>query len=436
MPRLKLIVAAGTLAVLLASPAALRPAAHHLAGRSTVYAPNGVVATSQPLASAAGLEVLRHGGNAIDAAVTAAAVLSVTEPQMTGIGGDMFALVWLAKEQKLVALNASGRAGSLMTRETLLARGFQPRIAAGRHVGHGTGALAGWDMLLRTHGRRTLARRCSPRSPTRATAFRSRRSSPRSGRRDGLPGARLRGRRHLSARRTRAEGGRVVPEPRLRAHAPGDRRARHRHLLRRRARPAHRGAARGTGRVPHARRPQEERTGLGDADLGAVSGYRVWELPPNNQGVAALEMLRILEPYDLKAMGHNSAPYLHHLIEAKKLAYADLDRFVGDAEHLDMPAAAMLTDEFIAERRSHLDPSRAAGAGGPGTASHAERDDLPHRRRRRGEHGVVHQLELRLLRSGIVVPGTGFALHNRGAGFTLTPGDRTPSRRGSGRSTP
>ena len=90
-----------------------------MAGRSVVYAPSGMVATSQPLASAAGLEVLRHGGNAIDAAITAAAVLSVTEPHMTGIGGDMFAIVWLAKEQKLVALDASGRAGSLMTRDAL-----------------------------------------------------------------------------------------------------------------------------------------------------------------------------------------------------------------------------------------------------------------------------------------------------------------------------
>ena len=93
------------------------------AGRSVVYAPHGIVATSQPLASSAGLAVLRAGGNAIDAAVTAAAVLSVTEPMMTGIGGDMFATVWVAKEHRLVAINASGRAGALMTRDALLARG-------------------------------------------------------------------------------------------------------------------------------------------------------------------------------------------------------------------------------------------------------------------------------------------------------------------------
>src|SRR6476620_9167436 len=94
-----------------------------LAGRSVVYAPHGVVSTSQPLASAAGLAVLQRGGNAIDAAVTAAAVLTVTEPMMTGIGGDMFAMVWIAREHRLVALNASGRAGALATREELVRRG-------------------------------------------------------------------------------------------------------------------------------------------------------------------------------------------------------------------------------------------------------------------------------------------------------------------------
>ena len=156
MIRLYSITAA--IAVVLATPVALhaqRPTT--LAGRSTVYAPHAAVATSQPLASAAGLEVLRKGGNAVDAAVAAAAVLAVTEPHMTGIGGDMFAIVWLAKEQKLVALNASGRAGSLMTRETLQARGFRPGSQQGVMSVTVPGALAGWDKLLRTYGRRTLA---------------------------------------------------------------------------------------------------------------------------------------------------------------------------------------------------------------------------------------------------------------------------------------
>src|SRR4051812_2734802 len=131
--------------------AAQRPTT--LAGRSVVYAPHGMVATSQPPASAAGLDVLQHGGNAIDAAVAAAAGLSVTEPHMTGIGGDMFAIVWLAREGKLVALNASGRAGSRMTRETLQARGFESGTQQGAMSITVPGALAGWDPLLRTDGR-------------------------------------------------------------------------------------------------------------------------------------------------------------------------------------------------------------------------------------------------------------------------------------------
>src|SRR3982751_3973412 len=122
LPRTLLIALAALLAPL--SLHAQRPTS--MAGRSTVYAPHAIIATSQPLASAAGLQVLRDGGNAVDAAVAAAGVVSVPEPHMTGIGGDMFAIVWLARERKLVALNASGRAGSLMTRETLPGRGSPP----------------------------------------------------------------------------------------------------------------------------------------------------------------------------------------------------------------------------------------------------------------------------------------------------------------------
>ena len=130
-------------------------------------------------------------------------------------------------------------------------------------------------------------------------------------------------------------------------------------------------------------------------------GYRVWELPPNNQGIATLEMLRILEPYDLKAMGHNSATYLHHLIEAKKLAYADLAQYVGDADHLTIPPSQMLSDEFIAERRSHIDPKHAAQTQvDAGAGAHVERDDLSHGGRQRRQHGVVHQQPVRRIRLG------------------------------------
>ena len=410
-----------TLLLVISPLGAQRPTS--MAGRSTVYSPRAAVATSQPLATAAGLEVLRQGGNAVDAAVAAAAVLSVTEPHMTGIGGDMFALVWLARERKLVALNASGRAGSLMTREALVARGFRAGSQQGAMSVTVPGALAGWDLLLRTHGRRTLAQVLQP-----AITYA----------RDGFP---------------------VTP---IIASQWAD----ETNFLRRDS------AAAATylpgGRAPKAgewfRNPDYARTlqtiadsGIGTFYGGSIGqrivarlaalggfvtiddlrrnapnwvtpisvpfrGYRVWEMPPSNQGIAALEMLRILEPYDLKAMGHNSPAYLHHLIEAKKLAYADLTRFVGDADHLDMPAEAMLTDEFIAQRRSHMDPVRARERVDPGPLRTKSETIYLSVADEEGNMVSFINSIYDYFGSGVVVPGTGFALHNRGAGFTLTPG--------------
>lgn len=133
-------------------------------------------------------------------------------------------------------------------------------------------------------------------------------------------------------------------------------------------------------------------------------------------------MLRILEPYDLAAMGHNSAAYLHHLIEAKKLAYADLERFVGDADHLDLTAERMLSDPFIAERRSHLDAGMAQARVDPGPFRTASETIYLTTADAEGNMVSLINSNFDAFGSGIVVPGTGFALHNRGAGFTLTPG--------------
>jgi gamma-glutamyltranspeptidase/glutathione hydrolase len=349
-------------------------------------------------------------------------VLGVTEPHMTGIGGDMFAIVWLAREQKLVALNASGRAGSLMTRETLQTRGFRPGSQQGVMSVTVPGALAGWDMLVRTHGKRTLKQALQP-----AIAYA----------RDGFPVS------PIIAQQWAAETSFLQRDSGAAAtYLPG-------------------------GRAPKAgewfRNPDLARTmqeiadkgvgtfyggALGQRIIARVSalngfvtlddlkknsptwvtpisvpfqGYRVWELPPNNQGIAALEMLRILETYDLKAMGHNSPAYLHHLIEAKKLAYADLDRFVGDADHLAMPAEVMLSDEFIAERRSRMNPTRAQERVDPGPLR--TKSETIYLSVADAEGNMVSFINsiYDYFGSGIVVPGTGFALHNRGAGFTLTP---------------
>lgn len=417
-PRSALVLALALAPALLA---AQRPTT--LAGRSTVYAPSGMVATSQPLASAAGLEVLRQGGNAVDAAVAAAAVLSVTEPHMTGIGGDMFAIVWLAKERKLVAINASGRAGSLMTRETLVARGFRAGSQQGAMSVTVPGALAGWDLLLRTHGRRSLAQALAPAigyardgfpvTPIIAaqwadeTAFLQRDAGAAA---TFLPGGRAPRAGEWFRNADYARTLQVIADSGIGTFYGGSIGQRIVARL----------AALG-GFVTIDDMKKNVPTWVTPISV-PFRGYRVWELPPNNQGIAALEMLRILEPYDLKAMGHNSAAYLHHLIEAKKLAYADLTRFVGDAEHLDMPAAEMLTDEFIAERRSHMNASRAQERVDPGLLR--TKSETIYLTVADAEGNMVSFINSNYdyFGSGVVVPGTGFALHNRGAGFTLDPG--------------
>jgi gamma-glutamyltranspeptidase/glutathione hydrolase len=394
-----------------------------LAGRSVVYAPHGIVATSQPLATTAGLAVLQRGGNAIDAAVTAAAVLSVTEPMMTGIGGDMFAMVWLGKEHRLVALNASGRAGALMTREELLRRGRTAMPAGGIETVTVPGALAGWDALLKQYGTISLAEALGP-----AIRYAE----------EGFPltpiiAADWAAQKELLQRDAGARATFLID-----GHTPvaGEwfRNSDYARTLREIARG---GAATLYGGPLGQRLLQRVQELGGFLTLGDLrsnqpnwvtpisvtfKGYRVWELPPNNQGIAALEMLRILEPYDLKSMGHNSAPYLHLLIEAKKLAYADLARYVGDADQLTIPASQMLSDPFINQRRSQLDPARAQVQVDPGPARVSSETIYLTTADSAGNMVSFINSIYDLFGSGIVVPGTGFALHNRGAGFTLEPG--------------
>jgi gamma-glutamyltranspeptidase/glutathione hydrolase len=342
---------------------------------------------------------------------------------MTGIGGDMFAIVWLAKEQRLVAINASGRAGSRMTLETLTARGFRSGSQQGAMSVTVPGALAGWDALIKRYGRKPLAASLQP-------AIRYAR--------EGFPVT------PIIADQWAAETALLQRDSAAAStFLPGGRAPRAGEWFTNRdyARTLQSIATGGIGtfysgaigqRIVARLQALDGFVTLDDMRRNAPTwvtpisamyhGYRVWELPPNNQGIAALEMLRILEPYDLKAMGHNSAPYLHHLIEAKKLAYADLDRFVGDMDHLAMPAANMLTDAFIAERRSHMNAAQAQARVEPGplrtnsetiylTAADAE-----------GNMVSLINSNYDAFGSGIVVPGTGFALHNRGAGFTLAPG--------------
>ena len=398
-----------------------------MAGRSPVYAPHGVAATSQPLATETALAVLQRGGNAVDAAVAAAAVLSVVEPMMTGIGGDMFAIVWSAKEKRLVALNASGRAGALMTRETQVGRGRTDIVGRSAESITVPGALAGWQALLQRFGTTTLAQALQPAiqyadegfpvTPVIASDWQA---TERVLQRDAGARATFLVAEGEQRRAPRAgEWFRNADYARtLRAIAKGGPKVFYDGPLGERI-VAHVRQLGGFLTMDDLRRNQP--TWVTPISV-EFKGYRIWELPPNNQGIATLEMLKILEPYDLAALGHNSAPYLHLLIEAKKLAYADLARYVGDADHLTVPPSHLLSPRFIDERRGHIDMDHAATTVEPGPAQTASETIYLTVADRDGNMVSFINSLFDEFGSGVVVPGTGFALQDRGAGFTLTPG--------------
>jgi len=399
-----------------------RPAS--LAGRSPVYAPHGVIATSQPLASAAGLAVLERGGNAIDAAVTAAAMLALVEPHMTGIGGDMFALVWSAKEHRLVGLNASGRSGSGMTREALLARGRTEVPTDGAEPITVPGALSGWAALLERYGTITLAQALAPAIRLAEEGFPV---SPIIARQWGEEIERLK--RDDGARATFLIDGARAPRAGEWFRNPDL--ARSFRAIAQNGPAELYGGALGQRIIERVHAlggfltlddlRQQKATWVQPISVPFKS-YRVWELPPNNQGVAVLEMLRILEPDDLASLGHNSAPYLHRLIEAKKLAFADLARFIGDPAAMKTPVEHLVSDDFIAERRARLDDAKAAERQEPGPA--ASRSETIYLTVADAQGNMVSFINslFEAFGSTVVVPGTGFALQDRGAGFTLEAG--------------
>ena len=240
-----------------------------MAGRSAVYAPHGVVAAPQPLASQAGSRVLQQGGNAVDAAVTAAIMLGLVEPMMSGIGGDLFVIMWSAKEQKLIGLNASGRAGSLLDPRGAAAP--RPRSHAGhrRRDHHRSGALSGWAALLERYGTISLAAALEPAIQLAEDGF-----PVTPGHREGMgrpgPGAasRLGRARHVLRQHGQGPGRRASgsPTPDCAATLPANRAGRPRRVLRRRARPADRRPGPRARRIPHHRGfPQPQRR-MADAD--------------------------------------------------------------------------------------------------------------------------------------------------------------------------
>jgi len=393
--------------------------------RSPVYSRQGIVATSQPLATGAGLEILAKGGNAADAAVAAGAALNVTEPTSTGIGGDMFALFYSADTKRVTALNGSGRAPAALTLDRLKKEGFSTRHGVPPfHVHTVTvpGACAGWFDLIERHGSLAMSEILAP-------AIRLAR--------DGFPVAPITAHAWQRGAQTQLESAPNGHELTIDGRGPnaGE-------IFR------NPGLARTFEMVARGGKPAFYQGEIAEAIVGVIKaaggymsmddlashestweepvsvtyrGLRVYECPPNGQGLAALIALNILEGFDLASFAPLTTERLHLLIEALRLAFADARWYVADPQFSNVPVAELLSKEYADERRrlidrqrATLDPKRGAPVSSSGTVYLSVVDRL-------GNACSFINSNYWGFGTGIVPKGFGFSLQNRGHNFSLDP---------------
>lgn len=391
--------------------------------RSMVMSRYGIVATEHPQASQIGAQILAEGGNAIDAAVAANAAVGLFAPMANGIGGDLFAIVYHAKSGRLYGLNASGWSPAGLTPELLRARGIKEMPQSGIHSVTVPGAVDGWDKLLKRFGRKSLRQVLAP----------SIRAAER-----GFPVTEIfssywvASENHLRKDTNAA----AVFMPNGHAPAPGEVFANRDLAWSYKEIAQHGRNAFYKGAIARKLLARSAELGgpLTAEDLSKYSaewvtpiyttyrGWRVYEIPPNGQGIAALMMLNLMERFPLAQYGAGSADGLHVMIEAKKLAYADLLKYVCDPKAHEVPMIGMLSKDYARERAALIDLQKAncaVAAGNPPPGS-----DTTYLCVVDAEGNMVSYIQSNYnsFGSGLVAPGTGFALQNRGGLFTLEPG--------------
>jgi gamma-glutamyltranspeptidase / glutathione hydrolase len=393
------------------------------AGRSVTIAPQGMVATGHPLAAQIGLDILRRGGNAIDAAVAVNAVLGLMEPTSCGIGGDLFVLIWDAKTQKLYGLNASGRSPYRATREFFASRNLKDIPTSGPLSWSVPGCVDGWETMRQRFGTMSMAQILEPSiryaeegHPVPEVIAGYWRASER-----------MLSRTPEAARTFLIDGrapqkGEVFKNPRLartyREIAQGGRDAYYK------------------GRIAQEIVSYSDKVGglftLKDFHdhtstwVEPVStnyrGYDVWEIPPPGQGIAALQMLNLLEPYDLKKMGPTSPEYWHLFTEAKKLAFADRAKYYTDPAFAKVPVGTLVSKDYAKERRKLIHTDKAMGdvAAGDAKISMSETAYLCVVDKDRNCVSMI-QSNFNGFGSGHIAGDLGFGLQNRGTSFSLDP---------------
>ena len=394
------------------------------ATRSEVIATNGMAATSHPLATQTAIDVLKDGGNAIDAAIAANAVLGLVEPTGCGIGGDLFAIVWIEDDKKLYGLNSSGPAAQDMTIKKLKAMGIDKIPPFGPLPVTVPGAVAGWTVLHKRFGKKSFDELF-----TNAIYYAD----------NGFPITEVVGYYlQLSSERYKDYPNfKDVWMPNGDALKKGD------IFFNKALANTYKEIAKSYGESFYkgdiakiiSKFIIEQGGFLSEDDLknyqpewitpvsSNYRGFDVWELPPNGQGIAALQILNILEQYDISKMGHNSAEYIHIFTEAKKLAYEDRAKYYADMNFADVPVKELISKEYAFERNKLIDPKKAASTYDTGIFENgdtiymtvADKD---------GNMVSLIQSNYRGMGSGMVPPNLGFMLQDRGEMFNLDPKHR------------
>ncbi|NLU22904.1 MAG: gamma-glutamyltransferase [Phycisphaerae bacterium] len=402
-----------------------RPTGGAEAAHAEAVARQGMVATSHPLAVQVGVEVLKRGGNAVDAAIAANAVLGVVEPMSCGVGGDLFAIVWDARTRKHYGLNASGRSPYGATRELFARRQLKEIPERGPLSWSVPGCVDGWEMLRTRFGSMSLEEILAPAIACAENGFLV---TPVIGQ-EWQRGQELLSASPDTARTYLRDG---------RAPQPGERMT-NRHLAQTYRRIAQEGRdafyrgeiarqivafSEANGGLFSLRDFAEHTSTWVEPVSTNYRGYDVWELPPNGQGIAVLQILNLLEPFDLRGLGHNTAEYLHLFIEAKKLAYEDRAKFYADPEvEKNLPIAELISKPYAQRRRALIDRERAALAlpAGDSKIGRADTVYLSVVDKDRNAVSLIQSIYY-AWGSGLVPGDLGFCLQNRGCLFALEEG--------------
>ena len=390
--------------------------------RSEVIAENGMVATSHPLATQIGIDILKDGGNAIDAAIAANAAIGLMEPTGNGIGGDLFAIIWVEKDKKLYGLNASGRSPKNLTLDYFKRNNMTQIPAYGPLPVSVPGCVDGWFEMHKRFGKISMEDILNP-----AIYYAE----------NGFPVTELVSYYMEIANKNFNQYPNFKETYHINGYTPKKGQLfKNKDLgktLRLIAKKGSKGFYEGTVAKTISDFIIDQGGFLSFEDLKNHSsdwiepvstnyrGYDIWELPPNGQGIAALQILNLLENFDIKSMGFGSAEYIHHFVEAKKIAFADRAKYYADMDFNNIPVDYLISKEYANQRRQEINKSKAAKTV---AAGEIENGDTIYLTTSDNEGNMVSliQSNYRGMGSGMVPPGLGFMLQDRGELFSLDEG--------------